>query len=329
MSVVKNWKRELDKWLPDLRCVILPATEFEREEVVANVIKPRNFDIIITSYEGCVKNMKNLQKFDWEYLVIDEAHRIKNENSNLAKQASRLYKRRTLLLTGTPLQNDLHELWALLNFLMPELFNDPELFDKIFEEQDENGEEMTKMQILENKKKLIRQIHAILRPFMLRRVKSDCLDIQLPPKKEIYLYVNFTELQKEVYKNLILWKKASLTDTRQLSNVLMHLRKAAIHPYLFEGIEDKEQVEFGEHLIENSGKMKMLDRLLKKLFAGNHRCLIFSQFKRVLDIIEDYCNYRGWKYCRLDGDYDLDAKDDQVMEFTKKDENGEFCTEKF
>jgi SNF2 family DNA or RNA helicase len=105
---------------------------------------------------------------------------------------------------------------------MPELFNDPELFDKIFDEPSANGDKPTKEQICENKKKLIKQIHAILRPFMLRRVKDDCLDVNIPPKKEIYLYVNFTPLQREVYKSIILYKKAHPDDHKTLQNPLMH-----------------------------------------------------------------------------------------------------------
>ena len=95
---------------------------------------------------------------------------------------------------------------------MPELFNDPELFDKIFDEADPNGEKPTHAQICANKQKLIKQIHAILRPFMLRRVKDDCLEVNIPPKKEIYLYVNFTPLQRDVYKSIILYKKAHPDD---------------------------------------------------------------------------------------------------------------------
>jgi SWI/SNF-related matrix-associated actin-dependent regulator of chromatin subfamily A member 5 len=212
---------------------------------------------------------------------------------------------------------------------MPELFNDPELFDKIFDEPTANGEKPTKEQICENKKKLIKQIHAILRPFMLRRVKDDCLDVNIPPKKEIYLYVNFTPLQREVYKSIILHKKAHPDDRNTLQNPLMHLRKAAIHPFLFPGIEKDTESEFGEHLVESSGKMKMLDKLLKKLSTDGHRCLIFSQFKMVLDILEDYCQLRAWKYGRLDGDCTLEARDEQVTDFVQKDGNGEFCSEKF
>lgn len=144
-------------------------------------------------------------------MVIDEAHRIKNEKSNLNIKCGLIIKKRSILLTGTPLQNDQHELWALLNFLMPQLFNDPELFNKVFEE-DDGGKTLGKDEMNENKKKLIQQLHKILRPFMLRRIKSDCLDIQLPPKKEIYLYVKMTKLQRECYKNLILFKTPNPGD---------------------------------------------------------------------------------------------------------------------
>ena len=112
--------------------------------------------------------------------------------------------------------------------------------------------------------------------------------------------------------------------------VIMHLRKAAIHPYLFSGVEKEGQDEFGEHIIQTSGKMQMIDKLLKKLKTGGHRCLIFSQFKIVLDILEDFCMLREYNYCRLDGDNTSQERQEDIDEFCKKDEEtGEFNSDKF
>ena len=338
LNVVNNWFKELRKWLPNLRAIVLQATANERDYVVEKYLKPKNFDIIITSYEGFDKSQYQLKKFYWEYLIIDEAHRLKGLKTKLRKDLLDVRKSNTLLLTGTPLQNNLIELWSLFNFLIPNLFYDLDLFLKMFEESsmttDKNGKQVLDEESVNNEKqKLIKKLHLILRPFMLRRTKSD-VELLLPPKKEIYLYVGMSNLQRDVYKNLILYKKPMLeTDPtkkpRAYNNILMQLRKAAIHPYLFPGIEDMKSPDFHENLVKMSGKMQMLDKLVHRLYKENHKCLIFSQFTSVLDIIEDYCNLRGWKYSRLDGTCNMEQRQQSINDFIEEDESGNFVTKKF
>lgn len=162
---------------------------------------------------------------------------------------------------------------------------------------------------------MIGQLHKILKPFMLRRTKLE-VESNLPQKKEIHIYVGLTELQHNIYKNLLQNRNASEDEKKYYLNLLMQLRKVCNHPYLFPGIEPEGAPSMGEHLIETSGKLIILDQLLKKLYSEEyHKILIFSQMTMVLDILEDYCNYRTYKYCRIDGSTDMNSRDEQIDTF--------------
>ena len=211
-------------------------------------------------------------------------------------QIIRLFNSRNrLLITGTPLQNNLHELWALLNFLLPDVFGEAEAFDQWFSKQDDDQDTV------------VQQLHKVLRPFLLRRVKSD-VEKSLLPKKEVNLYVGMSEMQIKWYQKILTkdidavngaaGKRESKT---RLLNIVMQLRKCCNHPYLFDGAEPGPPYTTDEHLVNNAAKMVMLDKLLKRLHARGSRILIFSQMSRVLDILEDYSVMRGYQYCRIDG----------------------------
>ena len=137
--------------------------------------------------------MNALAKFKWKYIIIDEAHKIKNEESQTAKRIRSLSSKNRLLLTGTPLQNKLHELWSLLNFLLPEVFQSSDDFDEWFDLK--ANDNLTDAQIEEKNSRVIKQLHKILRPFMLRRVKRE-VEKSLLPKIEMHINVCITETQK-------------------------------------------------------------------------------------------------------------------------------------
>ncbi|GMH62640.1 hypothetical protein TL16_g03522 [Triparma laevis f. inornata] len=327
-SVTGNWIREIKKWCPGIRAVKLPGTRDERTRIVKEVL-PKNtktgvydWDVCVTSYEGMLKEKSVLGRMKWEYLIIDEAHRIKNENSSLSKVVRTMKTNHRLLITGTPLQNNLHELWALLNFLLPDVFGSAEVFDSWFS-LDAEGEGAD-----EKKDNVIKKLHTVLRPFMLRRVKKDVAHA-LPPKKETKLFIGLTDMQMEYYKK-ILKKEAvelnSLGGSTQvrLLNTLMQLRKVCNHPYLFQGAEPGPPYSDGPHLWENTGKMQLLHKLLIKLRANGSRVLIFSQMTRMLDILEDYMRYVKYEYCRIDGSTGGEARDDQMDEFNA-DNSSKFC----
>jgi len=318
-STMPNWSRECKKWIPTLDCLILNPVKEEREETL-KLIANRKFEVVITSYEGVNLCINKLKKIKWELLIIDEAHRIKNENALLSKNVRLLQSKFRLLVTGTPLQNNLHELWALLNFLMPDIFSSSSDFDDWFgmgsnKEGDEEGEEnKEKMEeeAEERNAKIVQQLHRILKPFLLRRTKSE-VERSLPPKKEIHIKVGLTELQKRLYKKLL--TSSLLQESKTVyKNIIMQLRKVCNHPYLFDGVEEAHPPE--NHLVIYSSKMRILDKLCAKLF-GKSQILIFSQMTRMLDILEDYCNERGYKYCRIDGETSLEDREIMITEFTK------------
>jgi len=263
---------------------------------------------LVTSYEGILKEKGVLSKIAWKYLIIDEAHRIKNENSSLSKVVRTVKTEHRLLITGTPLQNNLHELWALLNFLLPDIFNDADQFDEWFCMSGEKGQE-----------NVIKKLHTVLRPFMIRRVKKD-VACGLPSKKETKLYVGLTTLQQEWYKRILRKDAHELNslggpDRVRLLNVLMQLRKVCNHPYLFDGAEPGPPYTDGPHLWESSGKMLLLHKLLVKLKQKGSRVLIFSQMTRVLDIMEDYLRLMAYQYCRIDGSTSGEQRDSQMDVF--------------
>ncbi|EDU41704.1 ISWI chromatin-remodeling complex ATPase ISW2 [Pyrenophora tritici-repentis Pt-1C-BFP] len=294
-STLDNWKREFAKWCPEVNVLVLQGNKDDRADLIKERLVPDSFDVCITSYEMILREKSHLKKFAWEYIIIDEAHRIKNESSSLAQMVRAFNSRSRLLITGTPLQNNLHELWALLNFLLPDVFGDSAAFDDWFSQQNADSDA------------IVKQLHKVLRPFLLRRVKAD-VEKSLLPKKEINLYVGMSDMQVQWYKKILekdidavnggAGNKESKT---RLLNIVMQLRKCCNHPYLFEGAEPGPPYTTDEHLVTNAAKMVMLDKLLKRMKAQGSRVLIFSQMSRVLDIMEDYSVMRGYQYCRIDG----------------------------
>ena len=294
-STLDNWKREFAKWTPEVNVLVLQGAKEERNALINDRLIDEDFDVCITSYEMILREKSHLKKFAWEYIIIDEAHRIKNEESSLAQVIRLFNSRNRLLITGTPLQNNLHELWALLNFLLPDVFGDSEAFDQWFSGQGQDQDTV------------VQQLHRVLRPFLLRRVKSD-VEKSLLPKKEVNLYIGMSDMQVKWYKKILEkdidavngagGKRESKT---RLLNIVMQLRKCCNHPYLFEGAEPGPPYTTDEHIIYNAGKMVMLDKLLGRLQKEGSRVLIFSQMSRLLDILEDYCVFRDFKYCRIDG----------------------------
>ncbi|XP_012454591.1 ISWI chromatin-remodeling complex ATPase CHR11 isoform X1 [Gossypium raimondii] len=307
-STLGNWMNEIRRFCPVLRAVKFLGNPEERRYIREELLVAGKFDVCVTSFEMAIKEKSTLRRFSWRYIIIDEAHRIKNENSLLSK-TMRLYNTNyRLLITGTPLQNNLHELWSLLNFLLPEIFSSAETFDEWFQISGENDQQ-----------EVVQQLHKVLRPFLLRRLKSD-VEKGLPPKKETILKVGMSQMQKQYYRAL-LQKDLEVVNAggerKRLLNIAMQLRKCCNHPYLFQGAEPGPPYTTGDHLITNAGKMVLLDKLLPKLKERDSRVLIFSQMTRLLDILEDYLMFRGYLYCRIDGNTGGEDRDASIESFNK------------
>ncbi|XP_078107528.1 putative global transcription activator SNF2L2 isoform X2 [Sander vitreus] len=316
LSTLSNWVYELDKWAPSVVKIAYKGTPVLRRGLVPQ-LRSGKFNVLLTTYEYIIKDKHILAKIRWKYMIVDEGHRMKNHHCKLTQVLNTHYVApRRLLLTGTPLQNKLPELWALLNFLLPTIFKSCSTFEQWFnapfamtgERVDLNEEET----IL-----IIRRLHKVLRPFLLRRLKKE-VESQLPEKVEYVVKCDMSAIQKVLYRHMqrgILLTDGSEKDkkgkggAKTLMNTIMQLKKICNHPYMFQHIEESfaEHLGFqngvisGLDLYRASGKFELLDRILPKLQATNHRVLLFCQMTTLMTILEDYFGYRNFQYLRLDG----------------------------
>merc|ERR1719342_1954568 len=161
-------------------------------------------NVVVTSYEIAMNDRAAFSSIRWRYIVVDEGHRVKNMNCRLIRELKQYHSANRLLLTGTPLQNNLSELWSLLNFLLPEIFDDLRVFESWFNAKDlhENQDEMVRVVAQEQQNSILSTLHQILTPFLLRRVKTD-VDLQIPPKKEVLVYCPMSEKQEEMYRHIV------------------------------------------------------------------------------------------------------------------------------
>lgn len=317
LSTLSNWVYEFDKWAPSVVKVSYKGSPAARRAFLP-ILRSGKFNVLVTTYEYIIKDKQVLAKIRWKYMIVDEGHRMKNHHCKLTQVLNTHYLApRRVLLTGTPLQNKLPELWALLNFLLPTIFKSCSTFEQWFnapfamtgEKVDLNEEET----IL-----IIRRLHKVLRPFLLRRLKKE-VEAQLPEKVEYVIKCDMSALQRVLYRHMQA-KGVLLTDgsekdkkgkggTKTLMNTIMQLRKICNHPYMFHQIEESfsEHLGFtggivqGLDLYRASGKFEVLDRILPKLCATNHKVLLFCQMTSLMTIMEDYFAYRNFKYLRLDG----------------------------
>ena len=244
-----------------------------RNKFIRDTMMAGGWDVVVTSYEMLIREKSVFKKFNWKYMVIDEAHRIKNEESKLSLIVREIKTANRLLLTGTPLQNNLHELWALLNFLLPDVFESSEDFDEWFNTNNCFGDNS-----------LVQRLHGVLKPFLLRRLKAD-VEKSLLPKKEVNLYIGMSKMQRELYtkilmKDIDIVNGAGKVEKMRLQNILMQLRKCTNHPYLFDGVEPGPPYTTDEVLVQNCGNLTILDKLLPKMQAQGSRVLIFTQMTR-------------------------------------------------
>ena len=334
LSTLSNWTNEFAKWCPSAHVVCYKGTPVQRRELYKDQVRNGHFNVLLTTYEYIIKDKASLRKIEWQYAIVDEGHRMKNAASKFARTLSTKYITKfRLLLTGTPLMNDLSELWSLLNFLLPSIFNSVDTFDQWFNQpfstfgsQGTAGEEEDNMLTNEERMFIIHRLHELLRPFMLRRVKSEVLD-QLPEKVEKILRCDLSSWQKELYKQIskkVVEENNLLADNslqqsqpaqRGLNNVVMQLRKVCNHPYLFA----QQGYQIDEEIIRSSGKIALLDNMLPKLRAGGHRVLLFTQMTQVITILEDYFAYRGYLSLRLDGSTTAEEREKRMYKFNAPD----------
>jgi SNF2 family DNA or RNA helicase len=293
LSLIGQWRSEAQSWAPDLNVVVYHGSADARDFLVKHdffytdqfVPKPlavklkkqhiTKFHILITTYEVVLKDVAVFQKIRWRALVVDEAHRLKNSKSRLFEDLGSVPRDFCLLLTGTPLANATEELWALLHFADNKAFADKDAFLEKFGEMTDADQ--------------VGELHTILKPYLLRRVKED-VEKSLPPKEETILEVSLTPIQKKYYKAIyerntqFLYKGSKPSNAPSLMNVMMELRKCCNHPYLVRGAEERIIADaasqlaegkegegtsppvdygnlFGDQLIKSSGKMVLIHKV--------------------------------------------------------------------
>lgn len=223
LSTLSNWIDEFARWTPTITTVLYHGTPAERAKIRSKRLrKPGTeaFPVVCTSYEICMNDRKFLSQYGWKFIIIDEGHRLKNLNCRLIKELKQYQSANRLLITGTPLQNNLAELWSLLNFLMPEVFDTLENFESFFDFSavlSKGGHKEIIAQ--EQQSNLIASLHAILKPFLLRRVKTD-VETELPPKREYILYAPLTAQQKDLYRHILEGSSRSYLESQAVDRML-------------------------------------------------------------------------------------------------------------
>ena len=307
-----NWINEFKRWCPEIRVVGYFGNREERGSIYEKIVKPGKFDVMVSNYEMCINESSVFRRFSYSFIVVDEGHRMKNEKNRFAQTIRSFRSTNRLLLTGTPLQNNMHELWALLNFLLPDIFKSADDFDNWFD---------TDKCLTDGN--LVQRLHKIIGPFLLRRLKSE-VEFSLLPKLEYKLYCGITKMQRELYIK-VLKKEFEIFHPvyggrvkTEPSQIMMQLRQLVNHPYILPGVEPQPFVT-DESLVKCCGKLQMLDKLLVMLKNDGSRVLIFTQFIGMLDILEDYLNLRKFSYSRLDGDSNFDNRKKDIASFNIAD----------
>ncbi|ANB11950.1 SWI/SNF catalytic subunit SNF2 [Sugiyamaella lignohabitans] len=330
LSTLTNWNLEFEKWAPSVKKVVYKGPPMARK-AQQGIIRSGDFQVLLTTYEYIIKDRPILSRIKWAHMIIDEGHRMKNTQSKLSFTLTTYYSTRyRLILTGTPLQNNLPELWALLNFVLPKIFNSVKSFDEWFNTPFANTGGQDKMDLSEEETLLIiRRLHKVLRPFLLRRLKKD-VEKDLPDKVEKVIKCKMSALQQKLYQQMIKYKLLILGDNVQgasasglkgLNNQIMQLRKICNHPFVFEEVENlvNPNKETNDDLFRAAGKFELLDRILPKFKKTGHRVLIFFQMTQIMDIMEDYLRLRDMQYLRLDGSTKAEDRSDLLKKFNAPD----------
>ncbi|KAJ2659182.1 hypothetical protein IWW48_003616, partial [Coemansia sp. RSA 1200] len=344
-TLVGNWMSEFAKWAPDLVVAQLSGRSADREVQLRTTLF-RAYDTakdlcchaVVASYEAASNpagiGVLSARDFEWQAVVVDEGQRLKNDRTKTYAALARFKTRQRVVLTGTPLQNDVRELFSIMSFLDPAAYGSADALHAAHSAETAQG---------------IARIKDLVRPLMLRRTKDAQLAL-VPPRCELILPVSMTRLQRELYRatlsrNIVLLRsiaaalatasgaaeaaasvaaapadssdalatrakrgRSALRPARpprvsSLTNILMEVRRIVSHPYLLRDVEPAFASADERHrrLIGSSGKLQLLHALLPELRARGHRMLLFSQFKGTMDILEDYFAAEGFAYLRIDG----------------------------
>ncbi|KAF8577385.1 hypothetical protein K439DRAFT_1418275 [Ramaria rubella] len=324
LSVLSSWMSESARWLPSFKVLRFHGPVSERTRL-KECFRLHRLDLVVTTYEAYVSEDAWCKSRRWMYCVLDEGHRIKDSSTNLSHKLQGLGSLYRLILTGTPVQNNLLELWSLLHWLYPSLFT----------QATQHGfQEAFDLSLGSYNPPFLNAVHDLLMLIMLRRTKQ-AVELSVPPLDEMVVFLPLTETQRFWYLRLLKRLDAASLDElfttkiegdddgrkqaqalvvkaltqsagpktktyQQLVNLLMQLRRICDHPYIIEG-SFPDPYDIGEHIVASSSKLQFIDKLLAELLPKSERVLCFSQWTGMLDMIEDLMALRHIPYARLDG----------------------------
>ena len=287
-SVLYNWKDEFERFAPNVRVGLVHGTKAQRNRMLSEIKK---YDVLITTYGTLKNDEEEYEKLQFDYCIIDEGQNIKNPTSKTTLSVKKINSKCNFALTGTPIENNLMELWSIFDFVMPGF-----LFTK----------ERFKAKFIQNKN--TEELKSLITPFILRRVKEDVLD-ELPEKIEKKYLVDMATKQKSIYKSYVKEIKEKLKSSKGNINMLTFitkLREVCLDPSLI--MDDYNG---------GSGKINALMELLDNYIEGNKKILVFSQFTSALKNIEQNLEEKGINYIYLDGSIGSKERGELVKKFNE------------
>lgn len=303
-SLVYNWQDEINKFQPDLKCVVVSGSKDEREKNIEDI---KEADIVITSYALIRRDIEEYENIKFRYCFLDEAQNIKNPQSLNAQSAKSIKAKAYFALTGTPVENSIKELWSIFDFIMPGYLLNSRKFSQKYE-----------LPIVKNKdRNVLNELNMHIKPFILRRLKKDVIK-ELPPKIEHNIIVDMTEEQKKIYASFVQQAKEDIDreieangfnkSKIKILSMITRLRQICCDPSTFI-----------ENYTGDNGKMEAILDIVENNINQGHKMLLFSQFTSVLKNIAKKFNENNIKYLYLDGSTKADIRGDLVKEFNEGD----------
>ena len=307
-TLIAQWKTELSKWAPSI-----PVFDFKTcKSSVSSILNKPPFGVLIITYEILHTKHKLLQKPKWFYVILDEGHKIKNPSCSLTMLCKGFRNFHRLILSGTPIQNSLSELWSLIDFICPGLLGSQHVFDSEFAERINRAGYSNSSEIqVETAYQCAVQLRDLIAPYMLRRTKKD-VNIGIPDHQEKILYCELELSQWQVYESYI----RCIVDQGEYDNctAIKDLRFICNHPGMLKShIASKLFIpsEMG------SGKLKIMKGILGHWAETGHYVIIFSQYKKMLDLTEEVVRECGLSFGRIDGDVQLNKRMPEIDKFNE------------
>ncbi|KAF0718759.1 Aste57867_1505 [Aphanomyces stellatus] len=335
-SVLWHWVREMHKWCPEIRVVLLHSSGSSTASYGATINKVfTKGGMLVTTYENLRANAETLIPKEWEYVILDEGHKIRNPDAEITLVAKQLRTVHRIILTGSPIQNRLKELWSLFDFVFPGKLGTFPTFEDEFVLPIRHGgyANASKMQVLMAYKCAL-VLRDLIAPYMLRRMKKDVqIATDLPNKMEQVIFCNLTSAQISAYKTFLCSPEVRSILSREIKpfRALTVLRHICNHPDLvintserhtapivYPKIEDMED-DYGS--IDQSGKMQVLEIILRVWKSQGHRVLVFAQHRRTIDILAKMMRSLEYMYCRLDGTTSVRERQTLIDAFNAPDSN--------